>query len=112
MSGLRDTIKYNVVVKNPITMMEAMRLARVEEEKLLNQKKGSKFYFQKGGAVPSAIGGSSNTKSHTTSSSHNSPSIVQRLTPQELREKRDNSTAMRSTSLVTSVKIKKIFVWT
>lgn len=37
-SGLRDTIKYDVVAKNPVTMMEAMRLARVEED-LMNKKK-------------------------------------------------------------------------
>lgn len=36
---LRDAIKYEIIVKNPPTIEEAMRLARVEEEKLSNQRK-------------------------------------------------------------------------
>lgn len=35
-SGLKDAVKYNVIAKNPTSIMEAIRLARVEEEKLSN----------------------------------------------------------------------------
>lgn len=51
-SGLRDTIKYDIIAKNPVTMMEAMRLAQVEEEKSLNQWRGCKFFVQKGSNAP------------------------------------------------------------
>lgn len=33
-NGLCDTIKYDVVSKNPSTIEEAMRLTRVEEERV------------------------------------------------------------------------------
>lgn len=38
-SGLRDQVKYELISKKPTTVMEAMRLAQVEEEKLAALKK-------------------------------------------------------------------------
>lgn len=85
--GLRDAIKYEIIAKNPNTIEEAMRLARVEEEKINNQRKEFKSTFQKpvgssgGGGLPAKpSGGATNPQPFST---------VRRLSPQELREKRD-----------------------
>lgn len=75
--GLRDAIKYEIIAKNPPTIEEAMRLARVEEEKLSNQRKGFKGSFQRqnpsggttsggGGVHPSRLTGST-TIPHSSS---------------------------------------------
>lgn len=88
-SGLRDTIKYDIIAKNPVTMMEAMRLAQVEEEKSLNQWRGCKFFVQKGSNAPPSTWSGSGMKNHT--SNPTTHSTVRRLSPQELREKRYKS---------------------
>lgn len=63
-SGLQDTIKYDIVAKNPTTMEEAMWLARVEEEKMMNIIRGAKSTFQKGVSPTSQYWGTSNLKNH------------------------------------------------
>lgn len=88
-SGLRDAIKYDVIAKHPRTMEEVMWLARVEEEKLCNQKKGCKFTTSKGGTIPMQSGGGHGPKNTASSFHSNSPQLVKRLSPQELREKQD-----------------------
>lgn len=87
-SGSWDAIKYDVVAKNPNTMMEATRLARVEEEKLLNIRKSSKVTFLKGGNSTSPNGSTTTSKGFVAGAPHNANNPVERLTPQEMSEKR------------------------
>lgn len=53
---LRDAIKYGIIAKNPTSMMKVMRLARVEEERLPNLRRGAKVAFPKGGGPDSSFG--------------------------------------------------------
>lgn len=88
-SGSRNAIKYDVVAKNPTTMMEAMRLAQVEEEKLLNIRRGSKVAFQKGGSPPNSTRSTTTLRGFIVGPPHTANNPVKRLTPQEIREQRD-----------------------
>lgn len=45
--GLRDSVKYEFIPKKTTTMMEAMRLVLVEEEKLSTMKKTQSLSFHK-----------------------------------------------------------------
>lgn len=44
-SGLRDGVKYDLIGRNPPTLEEAMRLARVKEEKTTALRKSLKTTF-------------------------------------------------------------------
>lgn len=99
-------------------MMEAMRLARVEEEKLLIIRRGSKVAFEKGGSSTNLSGSVTPSKSSVAGHSHQSNTPVKRLTPQEILEKRDKGLCFyceekyRSMLSATNVNHNKSSVWT
>lgn len=84
--GLRDAVKYEIIAKIPSTIEDAIRLARVEEEKISNQRRGFKGPFQKqinnSGTIGAGVGSGSAAVPHTLVP-------MKRLTPQELGEKRE-----------------------
>lgn len=70
-NGLRDVVKYKVMAKSPTTMVEAMRLVKLEEEKSTALKKNSKGNAYKGyasgvGGANSGIGASQKTNTTIT----------------------------------------------
>lgn len=54
-SGLQDIVKYEVMAKNPTTMVEVLRFAKLEEEKNAALRKSLKSNTYKG--VVSGVGG-------------------------------------------------------
>lgn len=44
-SGLRDSVKYELIAKRPRTMVEAMRLEKVEEEKTTAIRKSQRSSY-------------------------------------------------------------------
>lgn len=85
--GLRDAIRYEITAKNPTSIEEAMRLARVEKEKISNLRKGFRSAFQK--PNNNVGGGGSATKPTGPAATQQSSTPIKRLSLQELREKRD-----------------------
>lgn len=91
-SGLRETVKYEVMAKKPTTLVEAMRLAKLEEEKTAALRKSAKGNSHKevnnnfGGAT---FGVLSTQKPNTTSSTTIVTHPVKKLTQHELKKKRD-----------------------
>lgn len=98
-SALRDAIKYDIIAKKPISMMKAMRLARVEEENLSNIRKSFIVAFPKGGGPGSLLGPNSPTRSNVTGSSNNTTYPVNKLPHKRCRKRRRKDfvfTAMKS----------------
>lgn len=89
--GLRDAIKYEIIAKNPDTIEEAMRLARVEEERIANQRRGVTSTFQKHDSSSGAIGGGGGSamKLVSAAATPHPHTPIKRLSSQELREKRE-----------------------
>lgn len=85
--GLRDAIRYEITAKNPTSIEEAMRLARVEKEKISNLRKRFRSAFQK--PNNNVGGGGSATKPTGPAATQQSSTPIKRLSLQELREKRD-----------------------
>lgn len=120
-SGLRDTVKYEIIAKNPNSIEEAMRLAQIEEEKLASFRRTQKAPYQKNANYPgfgrgtSRAGGVANTnKGGGVGTPQNTPVLVRKLIPQEMREKREKgyaSIAMGSTLRVTSINHRSCFGW-
>lgn len=91
-SGLKDALKYEMMAKKPTTMVEVMRLAKLEEQKNVAIKKSTKSNAYKafvGGAGGVNIGIGSKQKSTATSTVATTVYPVKKLTQQELRERRE-----------------------
>lgn len=90
--GLRDAVKYEIIAKNPSTIENAIRLVRIEEEKISNQRRGFKSPLQKqvySSGTLGGGGGGSPLKSPSSTAAPHPPAPIKRLTIQELREKRE-----------------------
>lgn len=92
-SGLRDVMKYELISKKPMTLEEAMRLSRVEEKSMV-LRRGQRVPYSRSTQqtttsrrVNAGTGGSG-TKNSTSTPTHSSP-LVKKLTPQEIRDKRE-----------------------
>lgn len=70
-SGLKDSIKYELMAKQPKDIIEAMRLAQLEEDRIMSTKKSGRSFYNKNqgidNSVPYSKSGSAPSSAATTS---------------------------------------------
>lgn len=84
--SLRNTVRVELMAKQHKSVIETIRLARLEQEKVLMIKKPIKPSFSESSSNPSTTQ-SSQSKISCNSSSSNSVIPIKRLTSQEVKEK-------------------------
>lgn len=115
-SGFRDPVKFEVMAKNSTTVVEVMRLAKLDEDKTSAIRRSSKssssrvFLTSQGS---SSMGSGAFSKPSTANSPLVAASLIKKLTHQEIRkcERRGCAlVAMRNKLLTTNVRTKSRLV--
>ena len=89
LGGLKEEIRMGVRMLNPQNLVAAYGLARMQEENLTIMRKSWR---------PSAIGFQGRNPTPTQPRAENKPVLVQRLTPAQMKEKRDKGLCFKCDS--------------
>lgn len=84
-SGLKDSMKFEIMAKQPKSIEDARRLVQLKEVKNLSIKKSGKFNFNKSQGLLLATP----TKPAPTSGSSSTGTFVKKLSNQEYKERRE-----------------------